>query len=53
VIVHGTEDMSDSISSFPEVAKAVESRFGPEAVEAIKRVIKQSVDAVPASRVPG
>lgn len=50
VIIHGAEDMTDSISSFPEVAADVERRFGPEAVEAIKRVVKQSFDAIPGSR---
>ena len=42
--------MTDTISSFPEVAADVERRFGREAVEAIKRVVKQSFDAVPGSR---
>ena len=51
VIIHGAENMTDSISSFPEVAADVEQRFGREAVEAIKRVIKQSFDALPGSRV--
>ncbi len=41
--------MTDTISIFPEVAADIEQRFGREAVQAIKRVIKQSFDAVPGS----
>lgn len=49
VIIQGAEDMADSIASFPEVAADVEQRFGVEAVDAIRRVVKQSFDAIPGS----
>ena len=48
--MNGAPDITDTISSFPEIADDVESRFGPEAVEAITRVVKQSLDAVPGTR---
>jgi uncharacterized RmlC-like cupin family protein len=49
VIIQGAEDMADSIASFPEVAADVEERFGAQAVDAIRRVVKQSFDAIPGS----